>query len=62
MIDLEIVVAGFVKYKYLRNNSADCLNTGIVYIRMYFFKCVFISIKKNKKKTLFNWNIDILDE
>ena len=24
--------------------SANCLNTGIVYILMYFFKCIFNSL------------------
>jgi len=30
--DLEMVVVGLVKYKYLRNYSANCLHTGIVYL------------------------------
>jgi len=39
--DLEMVVVGLVKYKYYRNYSAHCLNTGILYILMYLFKCIF---------------------
>jgi len=35
-----MVVVGLVKYKYLRNYSANCLNTGIVYILIYLFKCM----------------------
>jgi len=27
---LEMVVVGLVKYKYLRNYSAHCLNSGII--------------------------------